>query len=175
MMLTVSAVSSTLFAADATVYVGFQYPSRSITTVFYIGKATGTVVGARVSTGGRIAFEQSIGYSPNLMSYLIDVFNTQSNLVVRFPVGKVTPYATAGVGLMKAWGDSGRASLFGTRFTVNYGGGIKFNRVVGPLGVRVDVRGYTAPSFPIRSRFGEVLGEENLNFIEGTIGAVYSW
>src|SRR5262245_24127193 len=70
-------LSGTLLGADATVYVGFQHPNQSFTRLL-IGKSTGTVVGARVATGGRFAFEQSIGYSPNLMSYLIDVFNTQS-------------------------------------------------------------------------------------------------
>jgi hypothetical protein len=67
-------------------------------------------------------------------------------------IGKVTPYGTAGAGLMKIWGDSERE--FGTRFTVNYGGGIKFNRAIGPLSVRVDVRGYTAPNIPFRNELG---------------------
>jgi len=175
MILSVSAVPTTLFAADATVYVGFQDPSAIPLNPFlpYLVGSTGIVVGARIATGGRFAFEQSVGYSPNFEDAFIDSFNTQSNLVVRFPVGKVTPYGTAGVGLIKTWGASGRE--FGTRFTVNYGGGIKFNRVVGPLGVRVDVRGYTAPNIPFRNEIGEVVVKYNLNFIEGTIGVVYSW
>jgi hypothetical protein len=97
-------------AADATVYVGFQHPSDFSLTGFFplVAGSTGIVVGARISTGGRIAFEQSFGYSPNFEDSFIDTFNMQSNLVVRFPVGKVTPYGTAGVGVMKTWGNSER-------------------------------------------------------------------
>jgi len=172
-LLTIPVVSSKLWAADATFYVGFQHPSKFPSILLAGNNQTGTVVGTRLSTSGLVAFEQSFGYSPNFMSFFIDVFNMQSNLVVRFPVGKLTPYGTAGVGLMKTWGNSERE--FGTRFTVNYGGGIKFNKVVGLLGVRIDVRGYTAPSVPIRDRFGRVVLEENLNFVEGSVGVVYSW
>jgi len=37
-----------------------------------------------------------------------------------------------------------------TFFTMNYGGGIKFLNLAGPVGFRVDVRGRTLPNF-----FGE--------------------
>jgi hypothetical protein len=47
---------------------------------------------ARISTGGRIVFERGVGYSLSFEDSFIDTFNAQSNLVVRFPVGKVTPY-----------------------------------------------------------------------------------
>jgi hypothetical protein len=107
MFLAVPTISSRLWASDATVYVGFQHPSKFLSSLL-AGNETGTVVGARLSTAGNIAFEQSIGYSSNFMSSFIDVFNTQSNLVVRFPAGKVTPYGTAGAGLMKTWGNSER-------------------------------------------------------------------
>src|SRR5207244_4882593 len=34
-----------------------------------------------------------------------------------------------------------------TFFTVNYGGGVKFLNVAGPMGFRLDVRGRTLPNF----------------------------
>ncbi len=52
-----------------------------------------------------------------------------------------------------------------TFFTVNYGGGIKFLNVAGPLGFRVDVRGRTLPNV-----FGETT-----SWLEPTAGITLSW
>ena len=52
-----------------------------------------------------------------------------------------------------------------TFFTVNYGGGIKFLNLAGPLGFRVDVRGRTLPNF-----FGETT-----TWLEPTAGVTFSW
>jgi hypothetical protein len=48
---------------------------------------------------------------------------------------------------------------------LNYGGGIKFLNLAGPLGFRVDVRGRTLPNF-----FGE-----NTTWLEPTAGITFSW
>ncbi len=52
-----------------------------------------------------------------------------------------------------------------TFFTVNYGGGVKFLHVVGPMGFRVDVRGRTIPNF---------LGHTT-TWVEPTAGVTFSW
>jgi hypothetical protein len=52
-----------------------------------------------------------------------------------------------------------------TFFTFNYGGGIKFLNVAGPMGFRVDVRGRTLPNF-----FGQTT-----TWFEPTAGLTFSW
>jgi len=52
-----------------------------------------------------------------------------------------------------------------TFFTTNYGGGIKFLNVAGPVGFRVDLRGRTLPNF-----FGETT-----TWFEPTAGITFSW
>jgi len=48
---------------------------------------------------------------------------------------------------------------------VNYGGGIKFLNIAGPVGFRVDVCGRTLPNF-----FGETT-----TWLEPTAGIIFSW
>jgi len=52
-----------------------------------------------------------------------------------------------------------------TFFTVNYGGGVKFLNVAGPMGFRVDIKGRTMPNF-----FGETT-----TWFEPTAGLTFSW
>ena len=52
-----------------------------------------------------------------------------------------------------------------TFFTVNYGGGVKFPKIAGPMGFRVDVRGRTIPNF-----FGQTT-----TWLESTAGVTFSW
>ena len=52
-----------------------------------------------------------------------------------------------------------------TFFTVNYGGGLRFLHLAGPMGFRVDVRGRTIPNF-----FGETT-----TWLEPTAGVTFSW
>src|SRR5215813_5693173 len=52
-----------------------------------------------------------------------------------------------------------------TFFTVNYGGGVKFLNVAGPMGFRVDLRGRTLPNF-----FGQAT-----TWFEPTAGLTFSW
>jgi hypothetical protein len=173
-----------LLAGDATIFTGFQKAgkltlSNTIPTV--TGAITsdtdwGGVVGARFSGGKVIGFEQSIGYSPKFLKSDLHAFNTQSNLILNIPVPHITPYATAGIGLVSTWGSS--ILTFGTKFTVNYGGGIKLNRLAGPIGIRFDLRGYTIPNVlfeEANSVCNNCLVKQNLNFIEGTVGILFSW
>jgi hypothetical protein len=159
-------VSSELSAGDLTIYTGFQNPGKL--TVDNITRDTklGSVIGARISAGRVVGFEQTFAYSPTFLESGHHAFNTQSNLLLGVPVGHFIPYGTAGVGLVA----TGSGSFFafediGTKFTINYGGGIKFRNLAGPVGIRFDVRGYTVPK----------VFDQTLNFIEGTVGIVLSW
>jgi hypothetical protein len=52
-----------------------------------------------------------------------------------------------------------------TFFTVNYGGGLRFLNLVGPMGFRVDVRGRTIPNF----------FSHTTTWVEPTAGVTFSW
>lgn len=155
-----------LCAGDATIYTGIQNPGKLTVDNVLRDPNIGAVIGARISGGKVIGFEQSFGYSPNFLEGGHHAFNTQSNFVLAFPAGNISPYGTAGIGLVATGGktifDGGD---FGVKFTVNYGGGIKFYHLAGPIGFRFDIRGYTVP---------EVFNQ-SLNFIEATVGIMLSW
>jgi hypothetical protein len=98
-----------------------------------------------------------------------------SNLILQGK-GKIAPYVTAGIGYAKAWGQDFPTTLdvqkivafafsYGNNLSVNYGGGLKLRRILGPLGFNVDVRGYTLPN----------AAQGNLNFIQTSAGVVISW
>jgi hypothetical protein len=53
----------------------------------------------------------------------------------------VKPYVTAGLGSIFSWG-SGPSDI-GSKFAVNYGGGVKV--MAGPVGLNLGVRGYAVP------------------------------
>jgi hypothetical protein len=171
-------LGSTVYAADATFYFGFQNPGSLtlkqvpdiISQSIQLNTNWGGVIGARLSTSGGIGFEQSIGVSPNFLDSNASAFNTQSNLMVNIPLHKFVPYGTVGLGFVSTWGESQKS--FGTRFTLNYGGGIKLRKILGPLGLRFDLRGYTA-----FSAFGDspIFQSQNLNFLEGTVNVFISF
>jgi hypothetical protein len=136
-----------LRGVDATIYTGIQNPGKLTVGNVLQDTNLGAVVGARISVGKVIGFEQNFGYSPNFLEGGDHAFNTQSNLVLGFPFGHITPYGTVGAGLIV----TGGKALFdvqnlGVKFTVNYGGGIKFYNLAGPIGFRVDARGYSVPN-----------------------------
>ena len=71
-------------------------------------------------------------------------FIYSSNLMLNFPNidSRMVPFLTAGVGLVHQYGD--RNLPVGTKLAFNYGGGVKFPNLAGPLGARADFRGYRA-------------------------------
>jgi hypothetical protein len=173
--------ASSLVAGEVVVYGGVQNPGKltwssatNIPAAFLDGNR-GSTMGIRLSAGRVIGFEQSIGYSPKFAKSGVKAFLMDSNLLVQAR-GKVAPYATAGIGFIKTWGQEYSSDLdpaklaayafsFGRELSINYGGGIKLRRVLGPLGFGVDVRGYTVPS----------VYDGSLNFLQTTIGAVFTW
>jgi hypothetical protein len=167
LLVAISCYPFPLCATEATIYIGQQYP---ISKLFRVN-ATGILFGGRISTGRVIGFEQSIGYSPSFLYSALDTFNMQSNLVLGIPVGKVTPYGTVGLGLLKTWG----SGAFGNKFTFNYGGGMKFPRLAGPLSLRIDVRGYRVSGIPFTGAGGIITNTNPLHFLEASGGVVFSW
>lgn len=117
--------------------------------------------------------EQNFGFSPRLFNSTLfpegssaDVrgFLYSTNLVVNVPMGRLVPYATAGLGLVKPWGVD--FNTFDTTFAGNYGGGIKMNRLIGPAGLRFDIRGW---------RTADIANQGGINLFEATGGITFSW
>ena len=177
-LLLAAGFGSSLYAADATFYFGFQKAGNLtvkqvpgiISESLQVGTDWGGVLGGRIATGGIIGFEQSIGYSPKFLDSQTEAFNAQSNLMVNIPLYKFTPYGTAGIGIITTWGDSLKS--FGTKFDLNYGGGLKWKNILGPLGLRFDLRGYTA--FNAYNDSGFFQGQ-HVNYIEGSVNLFLSF
>jgi hypothetical protein len=116
--------------------------------------------------------EQNFGFSPRLFNSSLfpdevsDIrgFLYSSNFVLNFPISRLVPFVTAGVGLMKPWGSD--FLTFDATFAGNYGGGVKFNRLAGPVGLRFDVRGW---------RTADIMGQGGVNLFETTGSLTFSW
>ncbi len=166
-----------------TIFGGFNNPGELTVQNVRSGLEGDAVVGFRFETdfGRVIGFEHTLGFMPDFAA--ADMFANpddqemgfiyNSNLILNVPVKKFVPYVTAGLGLVHSGrifsismpGSSGADNKFGTRFALNYGGGLKFTNLVGPMGVRFDVRGYSLP---------EVL-DESLHMFEITGGLMFSF
>jgi hypothetical protein len=174
-------LASSLQAGEIILYGGTQKPGKlkfsSVSEVpdpLLDGDWGGTF-GARFTGQSVFSFEPNISYSPRFAKKGIKAFQMDGNLVLQAP-GNIVPYATAGIGFIVTWGEdivensipeeiAAAALKFGPDFTVNYGGGLKLRRIAGPLGLNVDLRGYTVPAAL----------EESFNFIQISFGAVISW
>ena len=152
-------------AADITLFTGVQNPGKLTIDNVVRDTKLGGVFGARFSGGQVIGFEQTLAYSPKFLESGRRAFNAQSNLHVGIPAGHVVPYATAGIGFITTFGDELNFGDIGTKFTINYGGGVKFRNLAGPVGLRFDVRGYSVPD----------VFSQTLNFVEGSVGLLLSF
>ncbi len=174
-------LASSLQAGEIILYGGTQKPGKikfssvsEIPDQLLEGDWGGTF-GARFTGQGVLTVDQNISYSPRFAKKGNKAFQMDSNLVLQAP-GDIVPYATAGIGFIVTWGAeiqensipeeiAAAAFNFGPDFTVNYGGGLKLRRLAGPLGLNVDLRGYTVPN----------AAEGSLNFIQVSFGAVITW
>jgi len=148
-------------ASDISIFVGAELPG----SVRHDGVKTpldnGPVYGVRIGNDFSRYFgmEYTLAVSPDYLFPTVNKLTDEAervreargflgsgNLVMNFPdVGELFPFLTAGVGLVHQYGD--RNLPVGTKFAFNYGGGVKFPNLVGPLGARVDLRGYRAGMF----------------------------
>ncbi len=62
--------------------------------------------------------------------------NYTGNLIINLPVRRTLPYFTLGLGVLHKFGTS--FPDVGSRFTFNWGAGLKLRGLLGPLGVRID-------------------------------------
>jgi opacity protein-like surface antigen len=139
--------------------------------------------GIRFSHGNVIGGEHTIAYAPNFLSADSKAIIYNSDILLQAPLPKVRPYVTAGLGTVFSWGtENGVPALgnIGTRFAINYGGGIKIFPA-GPVGVRFDIRGYSIPSATfniplIANPLVTVKSQsQNLNLLEAGIGVVFKF
>ena len=181
-------IAAPLSAGEIILYGGAQKPGdlrwsdASLSEIAGDLKADfGGTFGIRYSAGRVIGFEQSLGYSPRFARPGIKAFQTDSNLLIQFP-GKFVPYGTAGIGLVRLWGQDFPTSFnredivafafsTGNSFAYNYGGGLKIRRLLGPLGIGIDIRGYTLPDVKAKIE-DSAITEKGLSFVQTTVGFV---
>jgi len=174
--------ASSLQAGEVVLYGGSQKPGTlsfdalSEVPGDFLQGDWGSTFGVRLSAGKVVGLEQNFSFSPEFAVSGVHAFQTDTNLLVQAP-GWFAPYVTAGIGYMYTWGqdsfpedlDPGKIAAYayniGSSFSLNYGGGIKLRRVMGPMGFNFDIRGYTLTS----ARDGA------LNLVQMSGGLVFTW
>jgi len=145
--------------------------------------------GVRIAHGKVFGGEHTIAYVPDFLGGGAKAIVYNSDILLQAPLPKVTPYATAGMGSIFTWGSNSAGqpdiSKIGTKFALNYGGGIKVFPA-GPVGVRFDIRGYAVPSakFNLPSPASIITGtaagtvqsqSQTLNMLEVGFGVVFKF
>ena len=160
-------------AGDLTVFVGGVNPGNL--TISNVTRAldSSAVYGVRLSTNfvPLLGMEHTLAFSSDFLFPSDNIppvdkskgFVYNSNLILNIPARSIVPYVTAGVGLISQYGSPNLP--VGTKFAFNYGGGVKFPRVFGPLGLRFDARGYTAIG----------VSSSNLNLVEVSGGVLINF
>ena len=154
---------------DITIFAGAQFPG-AITISNVTSGATQTIssptkaglFGLRYGRARIVGHEETIAYTSKFLDSNSKSLILNSNLLVQAPFPVVKPYVTVGAGTIYSWG-SGISDL-GAKFGVNYGGGIKL-RPSGPVGIRIDARGY--------SLFG--IEGNTLKIGEVTVGVMFAF
>jgi hypothetical protein len=142
-----------LQAMELTFYVGGVAPGDVTYQSVKTSLDKSPVYGFRLATNFIPGFglEHTLGFSsdylfPRSVAAIRDAkgINFNSNIILNFPlkIKSIVPYVTAGAGVIHQYGDANMP--VGTKFAFNYGGGVKRPRLVGPLGLRFDMRGYRA-------------------------------
>jgi hypothetical protein len=161
----VCSFAGSLHAVDLSFYVGGVKPGSINYNDVKTSLDSSPIFGFRLATNFVPFFgmEQTVAFSsdylfPRNISAVKDAkgFVYNSNLIFNIPVKFVTPYITAGAGLMHQYGDSNVP--IGTKFAFNYGGGVKVPHIAGPLGLRFDMRGYNAGLISNKLNMLEVTG-----------------
>jgi hypothetical protein len=159
------AFSSNTHAADLSLYIGGIKPGSISYHNVQTSLDASPVFGIRLNTNivPHFGLEHTLAFSsdflfPGGVSAIKNAngFLYNSNLLISLPGKFAVPYITAGVGLMHQYGDSDLP--VGTKFAFNYGGGLKFPHVAGPLGFRLDLRGYRAGVFSDKLNLFEISG-----------------
>ena len=168
--------NSPAHASDITVFGGVQRqgkltlqsaPSTTVNLLRTINSTNFGVFGVRFAQGHIFGSEHTLAYAPNFIDADTKAIIYNSNFLVQAPLPVVRPYGTVGLGLI---GTSGNGlGVFGTKFAINYGGGVKFVPA-GPVGMQIDVRGYSLPSTEFRVFSTQ---SQTVNFLEVSVGVVF--
>ena len=166
-------VSAQPVAAQGDLYLfgGVQHPGKiTLNNAVSTGGSGGSqiindpfnvgIFGARYSHGKVFGAEHTIGFAPNFLDSSSKAIIYNSDVRILLPLPAVQPYFVAGAGAITSWGAG--ASDIGTKFALNYGGGLRFVPA-GPVGLQLDVRGYAVPS----------LQNQTLNVAEVSMGVVF--
>ena len=165
-------------AIDLTAFGGVQRQGKLTlqsapgTTVNLLRTINGTnfgVFGVRFGHGKIFGGEHTLAYAPNFIDAATKAIIYNSDFRLQAPLPVVRPYGVVGLGLIGTSGEG--IGRFGTKFALNYGGGVKF-LPAGPVGMAIDVRGYSVPSTEFR-----VFATENqtVNFLEVSVGVVFKF
>ena len=154
-------------AADFTIFGGVQHPGKitlrdsasSVANQLRDPINVG-VFGFRAGHGGVWGGEHTLAYAPNFLDSNSRAIIYSSNVRIQVLTPVVRPYATAGLGWVLSSGEG--LSDIGSKFAVNYGGGVK---LFSPIGLRIDVRGYTIPG----------VQDQTLNLVEVSLGVVFGF
>jgi hypothetical protein len=171
-------LASAAVAGDLSLFVGGAVPGKlKLSSVgspvqTYEELRSGPIFGIRVSTNfvPLLGMEHTLAFSSDTLTAKTILspgnargFVYSANLILNLPTGAMVPYATAGLGLIRQYGSA--IDPHGTSFAFNYGGGLKFPRLLGPLGFRLDLRGYRAPKL----RFVTASGGANIFEASGAL------
>ena len=163
-------------ASDITVFGGVQRqgkltlrsaPSTTVNLLRTINSTNFGVFGVRFAQGRVFGSEHTLAFAPNFIDADTKAIIYNSNFMVQAPLPVVRPYGTVGLGLIGTSGDG--LGAFGTKFAINYGGGVKFVPA-GPVGMQVDVRGYSLPSTEFKVFSTQ---SQTVNFLEVSVGVVF--
>jgi hypothetical protein len=171
-MVVLACAAATAQGADFTFFLGGVNPGSISLSGVSKSLDGSPVIGGRFSHSfvPFLGMEHTLAFSPDYLFPAKPTVVTEtsgfvysSNLILNIPVGKVVPYATAGVGFIHQYGSP--EVPVGTKFAFNYGGGVKVPRLFGPVGLRFDARGYTAMG----------IFSTSLNILEVSGGVLFSF
>jgi hypothetical protein len=163
--------SAFLFAApshagDFTFFLGGTFPGSINYKNAEASLDKSPVFGFRLGTNFVPSFgmEHTLAFSSDYLfpRNVSAIRDAKGVLSLPVSVKKCVPYVTVGAGLLHQYGD--RDMPVGTKFAFNYGGGLKFPNMVGPVGLRFDLRGYRAGGISNKVNLFEVSGGVLLSF-----------
>ena len=152
-------------AADLSVYMGGVIPGSINYQNVKTSLDNSPILGFRLGTNfvPMLGMEHTLAFSydylfPESIQAVKQAkgFVYNSDLILNLPVGNMVPYLTAGAGLIHQYGNVDMP--VGTKLAFNYGGGVKFPHLMGPLGLRFDLRGYNAGIFSNKLNMFEISG-----------------
>ncbi len=136
--------SLTAQASDLSLFGGWTGVGSLETVAGQVDLSNFNVFGVRWEKGFLVVlgFENTLSFSSGSVLATAGEdnggLNYMGNLVINLPVRRTLPYFTLGLGVLHRFGTS--FPDVGSRFTFNWGAGLKLRGLLGPMGVRIDYR-----------------------------------